>query len=389
MTQLKIPWRVAGGLAAVGRSVGGKPGGKKQMSKKTGKKSKAKRKAKTRTSTKRKKKSDGSEMQSSHDDMDAAVVKSHIRSKPIPNTKQNMNYTVIKNYKLTGTTGEQMVEELASFYTRDQIMGVISTDGNGKTNPGRWGDDPYLFNPVKGISSDGNVYTVDGKYLNTTTLVSHKVNEEYYILNAQNVPVNITIWWLMCKKDNDFGPIECWKRAKADAGAYQRAAVGRTTYGSFVTSGASAAVEEYGDLPFRYKEFNKSWKAIAKHQFILQGGNQRKIRISHNLKRNIRRESFENNDNGVLAGYTIVPMLIAKCGLVEFEQQEGSSNEFSFAKPALGAITKQRFKFGFHNSQTFSNERLYDGHLVRLTDAFVQKHIDDEDQVAPVQTLLP
>lgn len=298
--------------------------------------------------------------------------------------KYKFKFQIVKQITQTGTQGDQDVILLPKVGTQYQLSGALSTT---ISEYDKWDTDPFKLNPWSNSMVANTVYP--GPIPSVTQsdkLYYHGFKQHLSILNLENLPVDIQVIWCLCNQQTNDTPIGAWnacastEEALTQPGWVAPANVAATT----ATSGYSGS-NTYGSHPMEYKTWRKYWKILDTFAYSLQPGDQVNIHREIHYNKVLTRQWITSQTNVKLKGLTLIPMIIARSGLVGVGTGAGLAQAVSYGPTKLGIVDNEEHRFGgvpLGNNQATS--RVYMGVIrndVTAGDTF--SHITDIDTVAP------
>jgi len=159
--------------------------------------------------------------------------------------------------------------------------------------------------------------------------------------------------------------------------------------GATAMQAGAAAADNWGFNPFSLPEFRKEYRVIKHIKMTLNPGDQRHFQLYLKYEQMIDKEWFTQDtgrNRDYLRNLTVIPMLVAKAGLVGVQNSTISteSTEVAYGQAKVGLTsTYQIFTGAMQPKKIRPLNRIFKGMLeADTTDTF--KEINDQDAVAVV-----
>lgn len=315
-----------------------------------------------------------------HNDMDRQAFKNTLVPKGIKATSNKYNYRVTKQKINNGLQGIQGVFLGYPILMKDHMAGSKNAAATAEQFP----DDIFELNLSNTTANDIYNTGTFGFVKKTDVMGIKKVGHEMNILNMANSPAEIVIMYLLCVNDTTENPVTCWTNSVTAGAENQASATIRNLLSTVGAGYGKDDYQSYGAMP-NYKKFKQTWKTIAQERFVLQGGNQKKLFTTFNYQKIIRRDVVLQSD-AFMAGYTIYPLIIHRGGLIGVANELGAdSAEVTNGSTRIGILQKDDYLFCGVPDKAHSAQRRVVGNIINS--AYVEKHVDDEDQVDDVEKM--
>jgi len=281
---------------------------------------------------------------SSHNDMMHHKMKNvKLPGKPFKG-KTTTTLQHIENWQGIQRVGQgyQAVNELEYVANHNKLMGSTATD--------RTGNNTSVFNPWLLDTTASRVN------MGTSTVVNNPVQSRmlydgvkatYEFVNLQNVPLVLELLLCSPRYDTDTTPYECWNGCRVvDGEGYADEVQGQTTYATTTTQPGYAAMNYYGSEPYHHRDWNRQWRILGKKVFVLQPGDQRIYTHHISIKKVMNRNVFLDRDSIFKAGFSIVPLVVAKAGAVGIAAtDDADAGQCGHAGVNYGAIVTYHHKY--------------------------------------------
>lgn len=288
-------------------------------------------------------------------------------------------YENVNQWVMGGTQGLQNVDYAEILFTYNQLTGV-STSGN-RNERATWHDNPFTLNPYYARPTSALYPNAISAVSRIDVLYIKKVDWITEIVSMSKLPQEVVLHFLTPVFDTNVGPIEAWSNVLAAKSEGQNAQVVAGSIATAAAGAGSATINDVGSSPFHHKEFRNSWKSVKTIKMILQAGEQINFRMTIMYEKVVSKETLTNNRNTTyLAGLSVYPMFISKCGLEGLSSGTGvESTEVSYGRPKIGVVLRQHMLFGALPQSRISTARTYQGQVVAT--ANTERIIDDDDQI--------
>lgn len=213
------------------------------------------------------------------------------------------------------------------------------------------------------------------------------VVSEVSLLSMTTVAQHCDVYWITPKFDTDHDPNTTWENAIDALKIGQGFSTSASIINQTTAQAGSASADNWGENPFKLREFRKTWRCIKKSSVVLQPGDQRhlKLYIKYNKVFN-RRTFYESRADRVYIGNTtVIPFIIARAGLIGLKREgDAEASEVAYGAPKVGVVHNSQIHMVALPANQYSWSRVYKG-LVEGTSE-IKQEIDDEDNVVPVET---
>lgn len=308
------------------------------------------------------------------------IVKMHKKPSMHPKALGTYQYQNTNQWVMLGTQGKQNIDFGENLFTYNQITGASTTGLRNERNTihdNLFTLNPYYARPasalyptaITGVSRIDVLYI---KYVDWTTEV----------VSMSKLPQEVILYFMVPVFDTNVAPLECWSNILAAKGEGQSAQTTAATLATTQAAAGAATIYDVGSNPFHHKEFRNSWKAVKSVKMVLQAGEQINTKVRFLYEKIVSKETLTNNRNTTfLAGLTIYPMFIVKCGLEGFSTATNTaSSEVSYGVSKIGFVINQKMLFGALPQSRISISRSYQGQLVGDT-TDVERIMDDNDAI--------
>lgn len=297
---------------------------------------------------------------------------------------RNMNQVIIGGFGSIGQ-GRQANGYPECIMTRPMLIGDIS---NARNDKDRLPDDIFKLNPYSARPvNDIYVTAPPASGVDAADVIGlRNVVSQLGILSMTTVPQVVDVYWLTPRYDTNDDPNATWYSA-IDAYRLGQNLSTNSALPSILTADPGvAAVDNWGDNPFKYTNFRNNWISLKHQRIVMQPGDQRMISLNIVFNKVFSRKTFEEiRESKYLKGITVIPFLIAKAGLVGIKENEATPNatEVSYGSPKIGIVHNSFYNFCGLEVNRFKTSRVYKG-IIEATSG-VQQEIDDEDKVDKVE----
>jgi len=367
------------GSAIAAKFGGGGPGKPSGPSKrKRGKKSKLGRR-KRRRNRKGGKDSKVAQQVSQHNNLAGIKLKPIVLGRHKLPHKYAFKFQIVKQITQTGTQGDQNVILLPKICTVYQLKGDLSTT---ISEYDKWDTDPFKLNPYSNSLLLNTVYP--GPIPSVTQsdkLYYHGLKQHLSIINLENLPVDIQVIWCLCNQQTNETPISAWNAcASTEEALTQPGWVAPAALATTVATSGYSGSNTYGSHPMEYKTWKKYWRILDTFTYSLQPGDQVNINRDIIYNKVVTRQWLDSQTLTKLRGITIIPMIIARSGLVGVVSG-GTTQQVSYGPTKLGIVDNQEHRFGgVPLGNNIETSRVYMGVMrADVTDTFA--HITDIDTV--------
>lgn len=309
--------------------------------------------------------------------------------KPFPNDvtpgklQKNLGYYT---YKVTRqniffqSAGVQLICEARPIVLKSQFNGTVDTGAASNNFP----DDPFLLNPYIAPNTNA-IYAAGPNVAKTNVIGLNKVVHEMTILNMETSALEVRVLWCLCKDDTNLSPVNAWNEGIFNSSENQVIMTYRSNFSNQTSAGAGDNPLSFGNLPFKNKIFKKFWKVVGDQNFVLQGGDQKRLGTIFNYKKFISRQVvLSNPETNFMAGYSIVPLIIGKgcvVGVAPAGNPPGPSQEVTYSSCRIGILQTDSYVFaGIPPSAADIRTRRVEGQMAVLDAGVVERIIDDEDE---------
>lgn len=351
------------------------PGSAKRSKKQLRNKRRKNRKRNSRTKNKE------SQQVSQHNNIAGQKLKPIVLGKHKLPHKYKFKFQIVKQITQTGTQGDQDVILLPKILTQYQLAGTLSTT---ISEYDKWDTDPFKLNPYSGSMAVNTVYP--GPFpavVQADKLYYHGLKQHLAIINLENLPVNIQILWCLCNQQTNDTPIIAWNKcASTEEALTQPGWVAPAALATTVATSGYSGSNTYGSHPSEYKTFKKYWRILDTFSYSLQPGDEINIHRDIIYNKVLTKQWIDSQDRTRLKGLTIIPMIIARAGLVGVVSG-GTTQQVSYGQTKLGIIDNQEHRFGgVPLGNNIDTSRVYMG-VMRgdVTDTYA--HVTDIDTIAP------
>lgn len=318
--------------------------------------------------------------QSSHNDMTVhPMMNVVLKGKP---------YLGKTTSKLTHQEDYQACNSIGQGYQAVDLLEHIANHPKltGGTNSDRTQANYSVFNVYKLQTAAGRVNMNTNTFDNTPSqmrLYYESVTASYEFVSLVNIPILVELYLCSPKFDTSYNPVEVWNAATVnDSQAYGTQAQGQTVYSTTTTTPGYAAQNTYGNKPTHYRDFNQQWSVVGRKTFILQPGDQRIYKHKIWIKKAISVAMFEKRNSFFKAGYSVVPLVVAKGGAIGLSSDDPSdAGQCAHGPVKYGVICNYK-----HNFKSIP-ESQYNAHIIEENLTVNQsaariKIVDDNDEVA-------
>lgn len=288
-------------------------------------------------------------------------------------------YHVKQQFVMAGVQGQQTTNYPLLCATRNQIYGnALSTNRDDKFS---WDVSPWELNP---FSAPGTNSLFPGPAPNAIAdndvMKLKHVNLTMSVLGMSKLPQIVQVYFITPVYDTDVSPDSYWSNI---VDTKNQTAVAQTVSSTLINNTAGtgqAAVVDWGANPWHHKEFRRGWRPLKSSKLVVQPGEQIDLRIKFDYEKIFDRNVLkETRQRQFLAGVTIVPMLIARCGVEGVALIEGGeAQEIAYGKPKVGVITDYHYTFQALPKSRVSTNLSFTGTLVNTTE--YEKFIDDDEK---------
>lgn len=206
--------------------------------------------------------------------------------------------------------GQQGVDVFAGIFDRNGLLGL----GAASFNSGQFPSGVFQLNPYQKITgseknSFAGVSNLDQCYI-------HYVGGQYQFCNFSDSPIELDVYWLLCRKNVDLSPNTYWSNLMANAGNAGTPAV-QPVIGTGVFIQGTPSVNTYGQNPNQHKDFKKVWKTVKYVRLCLSGMQNSKHNFVMHYNKFVSKSYIIDSGSNFIAGYSIVPMVIARGHLIK------------------------------------------------------------------------
>lgn len=323
-----------------------------------------------------------------HNDMSRMVVPIRMRPGRLKRTVGSYRYRVTKQGIRTSLAGTQAVFQCYPIMLAEHI--------NGNTNDGAqsllYSDDLFQLQYKTATAANTIYVNQPGQVQNTDLMGLKGVNHELNVLNMNTSPIEVHLYYWLCKKDTLLGPDAAWARAIQDRNENQAAPLVRTAIANANVGEGTDSITRWGANPGA-GTMKRYYRKIGYKKFVIQGGNQTRVKARFNYNKILSREVAKNAENQFgldeavsLAGYTIWPQLVVRSGLVgvAIDNISAAASEVTYGPIRVGILQQDILHLCSLKANSYSTNRVSEGHLQGTLTGAVFKIINDEDEAAQV-----
>lgn len=320
---------------------------------------------------------------SSHNDINVMNVPNSLKPGKLKDTEGYYTYKVTKQKIVSKPAGIQLVDNGYAIAIKTQFNGTTTTSPSLSNFP----DDVFLLNPYQTPELNA-IYTGVTPATSFTGVIGlDSVAHEITIVNMESSGMEVTVMWMLCTNDTVQSPTTLWNESVLAANQNQGGAAIRSTFAASSVGFGAESFESYGALPSHAKLLNKYFKTIAKSNFTLQGGDQKRMCLKFNHKKFISRQVVLNEPTKIwMAGYSIHPVIICKGAVVGLATDANTASaEVTYASCRIGLLQTDTYKFAsLPPGIGERRNRRVEGQIINPSD-LVEKIINDEDDATVVE----
>jgi len=252
-------------------------------------------------------------------------------------------------------------------------------------------DEAMAANPAPTGAAVGNPF--DNEIAKTVGLDRNRfflkgVNCNFGFVSMSTVP-QLVDFYLICptRFDHFVAPTDELNQFMINRGQGQVSSGTVNALTSGTNTAGAAASDNWGFNPFSIQEFKKEYRVIKHVRMTLNPGDQRHFQIYLKYNQLIDKEEYtQHRSRNFLKGLTVIPLLVAKAGLVGIQNATVSteSSEVGYGQAKVGLTsTYQIFTGAMQPKKIRPLNRIFKGIIeADVTDTF--KEINDNDAVAVV-----
>jgi len=279
----------------------------------------------------------------------------------------------------TGAQGIQSSTMLEIVNNRNKMLGLTSSARNQNYTSAF---NPWQLN-LGATDTTNTFFSASSAYPNSGNTIGVNYTEwEFNFLSMETVPQIVELYFSTPVNDISYNPIESWTNSLVTERFGVAPVAGPTAIADPNGQVGGAMENNVGQKPTDCKGFNKLWKTLYKRTFVLQPGDQRNFKGRLYTRRFALRQTIVDRNREYLRGFTVVPWITIKAGMVGIVATDISdvASEVAFGGTKIGVICKYKHVYGFPKAPMLT-PKVQEVDLLYNQTLTKQKMVDDTDEL--------
>lgn len=254
-------------------------------------------------------------------------------------SKCKIKYSHTYDRLFSGLEGNQAVFELHAMLSTKAFL----TAGTARNDQIQIGYPIFDMNP--------NRNNTGSQYINALSPIDSFINVEKIIndmtiYNATNSATDNFILFCVPVTDTNVSPTQWWQQCLGDERIGITPLTQATGVANSAIAGSIASPAIYGTWPTHCPSFKKLWTIKGVHRVTLQGGDERKLRLTYGVNRKVDRSyvGVANTTSNYMRNLTMVPMVITR-GSCAINRNTLANPEVVWAATHTACILHEQYTF--------------------------------------------